>query len=170
MNVRRAVRALLAWGPLAIALATACFLAGSAGGYTATWMALRRTLDRLAPGHAPISDYGVTLYQLNEAVRRAAHSLVAAIVVVLADRGPGAHFPLRRRIPIALGIGAMVVAGAALVRWQTNDRHVRIEQWLPTLLGLALGLGWILIAAAGRRLARWAEEPTPEPPTAPPPA
>lgn len=159
MNARRAVRIALRWGPFAAALAATALLAGSAGGYTNSWQALRTVLDWLAPGHAPISDYGVTLYQLNDAARRAAHAIVAAAAVVLADRGPCAGLPLRGRLPASVGAGLLVAACAAVVRWRADDRHVRIEQWAPTLAGLALGAAWVGLAAATRRLALWAAEP-----------
>ncbi|MFM7320083.1 MAG: hypothetical protein ACKO5K_00990 [Armatimonadota bacterium] len=158
MTMRRAVGVLLRWLPPLVVAGCALVLAGPIGGYPETWAMLRRILDGLAPGHAPISDYGVTLYQLNEAVRRLAHALLACAVVVAVDRGPASRLPAARRIPVSILSAAGIAALAAGIRSLVETRHVRPEQWLPTLAGIVLGTAWIALGAGVRAAVRWSED------------
>jgi len=159
LTSRTVIRTALRWIPLAAAAAGAVVLAGPLGAYTVSWSALRRGLDWLAPGHDPISDFGVSLYQLNDAVRRFAHAALACAVVVAVDRGPCARMPWRRRFVVAIGSAAGVAALAAAVRWRVESRHVRIEQWLPTVAGVVSGMVWVALGAGVRTLHRWASDP-----------
>lgn len=166
--MRRAVRVLLYAGPLLLAGALTLALATSLGDYRVSWTLTARLLDAVAPGHAPISDYGVTRYQINDAVRTLAHVGLYALAAGLAARAARWGRPdlPGRALLAALAFAALLTGAESAVRLRTPTRHVRPIQLLWNLAGVALGAGAALAGDALRRAERWAwrEEPDPDTP------
>ena len=84
--MKRLLRALYASIPLVVLLLLVAWTASNAGSYRSTWIGTYWALNALAPNYEPISDYGVSMYQVNDALRRLAHILIGLLSVIVMDR------------------------------------------------------------------------------------
>ena len=88
--MKRLSRLLYASIPILLLLMLVAWTASNAGSYRSSWLGTFWVLNNLAPQYQPISDYGVSMYQLNDALRRLAHILIGFMAVIVMDRVPGA--------------------------------------------------------------------------------
>lgn len=161
---RKWLRALVFVGPLLLWIVLLLVLATTLGEYIATWKLFQRVLSWMTPEFAPIPTDGrfavveVSMYQINQGLRRAAHVAMYAGLTLLAVRACQWGEPrLRRRtVLVALLMSLVFTGGESLVRLRSPGRHVRWENLALNLIGTGLVLGGTLVffglKAAERRL------------------
>lgn len=162
--MKRILRAVYASVPLLILLALVAWTASNAGSYRSTWLGTFWALDKLAPQYQPISDYGVSMYQLNDAIRRIAHILIGFMSVIVMDRILRIASGLRGgpRLAAACCLSLVVIGTGAAVRYNSSLRHVRIVQFISSASGMLAGAAWIAIAALDRRIVAHLQDASPE--------
>ena len=128
--MKRILRFAYASVPLLILLGLVGWTASNFGSYRSTWLGTFWVLNKLAPQYQPISDYGVSMYQLNDAIRRIAHILIGFMSVVVMERILRTTSRLRvgLRIAFACCLSLFVIGTGAAVRYNSSLRHVRIVQ------------------------------------------
>lgn len=162
--MKRLIRLLYASIPLVALLAVVVWTATNAGSYRSTWLGTFWALDKLAPEYQPISDYGVSMYQLNDALRRLAHILIGFMAVVVIQRILRITTRLRGgpRLAIALGLALFVIGTGAAVRYQSSLRHVRVVQFVSSATGMLFGALVVSFAALDRRIVSRLQDAPPE--------
>ena len=86
--MKRLSRLLYASIPILLLLMLVAWTASNAGSYRSSWLGTFWVLNNLAPQYQPISDYGVSMYQLNDALRRLAHILIGFMAVMIRVMNP----------------------------------------------------------------------------------
>ena len=138
------------------------------GGYNTTWALVIRTIGVLTPEHAPLPEDNRTLtlsmYQINAAVRRAAHVAAYATFALLVVRTIQWGRP-RLQVGAVLGMLAfcgLLTGAESLVRLKlATGRHVRWEQFYLNLIGAGLALVLTLIFFGVKALERRMQNPEP---------
>jgi hypothetical protein len=162
--VKRTSRLIYASLPLVVLLILVAWTASNAGSYRSTWLGTFWALDKLAPQYQPISDYGVSMYQLNDAIRRIAHILIGFMSVIVMNRILRIASRLRGwlRLAIACCLSLVVIGTGAAVRYNSSLRHVRIVQFVSSATGMLVGCAWIAIVALDRRIVARLQDASPE--------
>jgi hypothetical protein len=162
--VKRTLRIFYASIPLLLLLALVAWTASNAGSYRSTWLGTFWVLNGLAPQYQPINDYGVSMYQLNDALRRVAHILIGFMAVIVMDRILRIVSKLRGgpRLAIACCLSLIVIGTGAAVRYRSSLRHVRIVQFVSSATGMLLGAVAVSVAALDRRIVARLQDAPPE--------
>lgn len=162
--MKRTLRILYASIPLFLLLALVAWTASNAGSYRSTWLGTFWVLNGLAPQYQPISDYGVSMYQLNDAIRRVAHILIGFMAVIVMDRILRIISKMRGgpRLAIACCLSLIVIGTGAAVRYRSSLRHVRIVQFVSSATGMLLGAVVVSVAALDRRIVARLQDAPPE--------
>jgi len=162
--LKRLLRALYASIPLVVLLLLVAWTASNAGSYRSTWIGTYWALNALAPNYEPISDYGVSMYQVNDALRRLAHILIGLLSVIVMDRILRIASRLRGgpRLAIACCLSLFVIGTGAAVRFSSSERHVRIVQFGSSAVGMLLGATFVSIVALDRRIVSRLQDAPPE--------
>lgn len=162
--MKRTLRILYASIPLFLLLALVAWTASNAGSYRSTWLGTFWVLNGLAPQYQPISDYGVSMYQLNDAIRRVAHILIGFMAVIVMDRILRIVTKMRGgpRLAIACCLSLIVIGTGAAVRYRSSLRHVRIVQFVSSATGMLLGAVVVSVAALDRRIVARLQDAPPE--------
>jgi len=160
--IRAAIRLLLRTAPLALVAVVLMVLSGEGGSYESSWRAIRWFFDTVSPQRRTGVDWAISMYQINDTVRKLAHVLLyAGVVWTGASLLPGnrAQHPWRR-IAVGIGVAAMLGGADTAVRLLSETRHVRWEQLLWNSGGVAIAsVLWILRQGIDH-VTRWAENPT----------
>ena len=121
-------------------------------------------MNNLAPQYQPISDYGVSMYQLNDALRRLAHILIGFMAVIVMDRVLRINTRMRggKRLALACALSVIVIGTGAAVRFRSSLRHVRLVQFVSSATGMLLGAAAISIAAVDKRIIARLQDAPPE--------
>ena len=138
--------------------------ASNAGSYRSSWLGTFWVLNNLAPQYQPISDYGVSMYQLNDALRRLAHILIGFMAVIVMDRVLRINTRMRggKRLALACALSVIVIGTGAAVRFRSSLRHVRLVQFVSSATGMLLGAAAISIAAVDKRIIARLQDAPPE--------
>ena len=162
--MKRLVRALYAGIPLLVLLVLVAWTASNAGSYRSTWLGTFWALNKLAPNYEPISDYGVSMYQLNDALRRLAHILIGFMAVIVMDRILRLTSRLRGgpRLAIACCLSLIVIGTGAAIRFSSSQRHVRTVQFVSSAVGMLIAVTFVSTAALDRRIVSRLQDAPPE--------
>ena len=162
--MKRLLRAVYASVPLLLLLVLVAWTASNAGSYRSTWLGTFWVLNRLAPQYQPINDYGVSMYQLNDAIRRVAHILIGFMAVIVMDRILRINTRMRGglRLAIACCLSLIVIGTGAAVRYRSSLRHVRTVQFVSSATGMLLGVVLVSCAALDRRIVARLQDAPPE--------
>lgn len=162
--MKRLSRVLYAGIPFLLLLVLVAWTASNAGSYRSSWLGTFWVLNNLAPQYQPISDYGVSMYQLNDALRRLAHILIGFMAVILMDRVLRINTRMRggKRLVIACALSVIVIGTGAAVRFRSSLRHVRLVQFVSSATGMLLGAAAISIAAVDKRIVARLQDAPPE--------
>ena len=162
--MKRLSRVLYAGIPFLLLLVLVAWTASNAGSYRSSWLGTFWVLNNLAPQYQPISDYGVSMYQLNDALRRLAHILIGFMAVILMDRVLRINTRMRggKRLVIACALSVIVIGTGAAVRFRSSLRHVRLVQFVSSATGMLLGAAAISVAAVDKRIIARLQDAPPE--------
>lgn len=162
--MKRLSRVLYAGIPFLLLLMLVAWTASNAGSYRSSWLGTFWVLNNLAPQYQPISDYGVSMYQLNDALRRMAHILIGFMAVIVMDRVLRVNTRMRggKRLVIACALSVIVIGTGAAVRFRSSLRHVRLVQFVSSATGMLLGAAAISIAAVDKRIIARLQDAPPE--------
>lgn len=162
--MKRLLRAIYASIPLVVLLVLVVWTASNAGSYRSTWLGTFWALNKLAPQYQPISDYGVSMYQLNDALRRLAHILIGFMAVIVMNRILRITSRLRGgpRLAIACCLSLMVIGTGAAVRYRSSLRHVRTVQFVSSATGMLIGALVVSAVAFDRRIVSRLQDAPPE--------
>ena len=162
--MKRVSRVLYAGIPFLLLLVLVAWTASNAGSYRSSWLGTFWVLNNLAPQYQPISDYGVSMYQLNDALRRLAHILIGFMAVILMDRVLRINTRMRggKRLVIACALSVIVIGTGAAVRFRSSLRHVRLVQFVSSATGMLLGAAALSIAAVDKRSVARLQDAPPE--------
>ena len=162
--MKRLFRAVYASVPLLLLFVLVAWTASNAGSYRSTWLGTFWVLNRLAPQYQPINDYGVSMYQLNDAIRRVAHILIGFMAVIVMDRILRINTRMRGglRLAIACCLSLIVIGTGAAVRYRSSLRHVRTVQFVSSATGMLLGVVLVTCAALDRRIVARLQDAPPE--------
>jgi hypothetical protein len=162
--MKRLIRVLYASVPFLILLVLVAWTASNAGSYRSSWLGTYWVLNSLAPQYQPISDFGVSMYQLNDALRRLAHILIGFMATIVLDRILRITTRIRggKRLALACALSLIVIGTGAAVRYRSSLRHVRMVQFVSSATGMLLGAAAISIAAIDRRIVARLQDAPPE--------
>ena len=162
--MKRLSRLLYASIPILLLLMLVAWTASNAGSYRSSWLGTFWVLNNLAPQYQPISDYGVSMYQLNDALRRLAHILIGFMAVIVMDRVLRINTRMRggKRLALACALSVIVIGTGAAVRFRSSLRHVRLVQFVSSATGMRLGAAAISIAAVDKRIIARLQDAPPE--------
>lgn len=147
--MRIALRLLYAAVPLVVLTLFVVWSGSQAGSYVATWNAIVHVLHTLAPAYGQPDTYSISLYQLNDAVRKAAHFLIGLLAVVVCNRTlrVATGLPSVQRIALSAMLSLSLIGIGAWVRFESPDRHVRWVQFTASITGI--GMGVVAVSLAG---------------------
>ena len=162
--MKRLNRLLYASIPILLLIVLVAWTASNAGSYRSSWLGTFWVLNNLAPQYQPISDYGVSMYQLNDALRRLAHILIGFMAVIVMDRVLRINTRMRggKRLALACALSVIVIGTGAAVRYRSSLRHVRLVQFVSSATGMLLGAAAISIAAVDKRIIARLQDAPPE--------
>ncbi|MFM7186728.1 MAG: hypothetical protein ACKO14_02815 [Armatimonadota bacterium] len=162
--MKRLIRGLYAGIPLVVLLALVGWTASNAGSYRSTWLGTFWALNNLAPQYQLVNDYSVSMYQLNDALRRLAHILIGFMAVIVMDRILRITSQLRGgpRLAIACCLSLVVIGTGAAVRYRSSLRHVRTVQLVSSATGMLFGVVVVSFAALDRRIVSRLQDAPPE--------
>jgi hypothetical protein len=162
--MKRPIRLLYASIPILLLIMLVAWTASNAGSYRSSWLGTFWVLNNLAPQYQPISDYGVSMYQLNDALRRLAHILIGFMAVIVMDRVLRINTRMRggKRLALACALSVIVIGTGAAVRYRSSLRHVRLVQFVSSATGMLLGAAAISIAAVDKRIIARLQDAPPE--------
>jgi hypothetical protein len=162
--MKRPIRLLYASIPILLLIVLVAWTASNAGSYRSSWLGTFWVLNNLAPQYQPISDYGVSMYQLNDALRRLAHILIGFMAVIVMDRVLRINTRMRggKRLALACALSVIVIGTGAAVRYRSSLRHVRLVQFVSSATGMLLGAAAISIAAVDKRIIARLQDAPPE--------
>lgn len=162
MTLRRLIRVAMVLGPFLLVGAALVYLSGEGGSYDRTWKAIRWFFDTVSPNMKSRIDWAVSLYQINDTLRKLAHLVLYSLIAWTGMRlvpGPMDEQP-GKRVLVGIG-GALLMMGADIsARLLADTRHVRTSHFVWNVAGLALGIGAWMTRWAVRKLALWAWEKT----------
>ena len=155
MDTSKLLRVLLYLGPLL--LWTGVVIAGSTklGRYEQSLAFIQGTAQLLSPEAVPSNEIW-QLYQINNAARKLAHVAAFGIFTMLAVRALqwGEHRLKWQALGGSLGLCLLFALSEAFVRFQSPERHVRLEQFVFNAIGAILVFGLTLLYF---RLKYWEE-------------
>lgn len=160
MNPRRIVRTALVGGPFLIVGAALVYLSGEGGSYDRTWKGIRWFFDTVSPNLKSKIDWSVSLYQINDTLRKLAHLVLYSSIAWTGMRlvpGP-IDSKLGKRVLVGLGGAVLMMAADIAARLLADTRHVRTSHFVWNAAGLALGIGAWVARWGIRQLALWAWE------------
>jgi hypothetical protein len=162
--MKRLIRVIYASVPFLILLLLVAWTASNAGSYRSTWLGIFWVLKSLAPQYQPISDFGVSMYQLNDALRRLAHILIGFMAIIVIERVLRINTRFRggKRLALACALSLIVIGTGAAVRYRSSLRHVRLVQFVSSGTGMLLGAAAISIAAIDKRIVARLQDAPPE--------
>lgn len=147
--MRSAFRLLHAAVPLVLLTLFVVWSASQAGSYVATWNGILNVLHALAPVYGQPEAHSISLYQVNDAVRKVAHFLIGLLAIVACNRtlNVATRLPAVHRIAISALLSLSVIGIGAWVRFESPDRHVRWAQFTASVTGIGMGVVAVSVAA-----------------------
>ncbi len=158
MRLRRLIRTTLVLGPFLMVGAALVYLSGEGGSYERTWNGIRWFFDTVSPDKKSRIDWAVSLYQINDVLRKFAHLVLYSLIAWTGMRlvpGP-IDERLGKRILVGIG-GALLMMGADIsARLLADTRHVRTSHFVWNAAGFVIGIAAWLTRWAVRKMALWA--------------
>ena len=133
--------------PLFLWIGTLLVFATDRGGYNATWSLVIRAVGFLTPDFPKLPTDNHTLelsmYQINQALRRLAHIIAYAALALLVVRTLQWGRPRLRvaSVLVMVAFSALITGAESFVRLKIGtQRHVRVEQFYLNMLGTGIAL------------------------------
>jgi len=162
MTLRRLIRVAMVLGPFLLVGIALVYLSGEGGSYERTWNGIRWFFNTVSPEQKSRIDWAVSLYQINDTLRKLAHLVLYSLIVWTGMRlvpGP-IDERLGKRVLVGLGAAFLLMGADISARLLADTRHVRTRHFVWNVAGLAIGIGAWMTRWAVRKLALWAWEKT----------